>query len=115
MLNELYFANMRKEYVTMKLSSDTRLRSDFATSEIYKRNDSKNAELIALQQELSMVENTTDLMLNLLDHYRVMYHSCVSINAYEEDIHYFWQRTNKLYTPMHQNSYLFQDRQEVTN
>lgn len=68
-------------------------------------------EVQAMDQMMTMIEESVQMLVDMLGQYRMMYHQCVSLLTYQEDLHYFWQRLNKTYTPLHQIQYLVEDAQ----
>lgn len=109
--NELFFANMRYVFYSQKLLASPNLQWPWEQQDLDDKRQRALYEVEAMWEMLSMIEKATDTMTHLLAQYRSMYHQCISLTAYQWDLHYFRQRLNKSYTPLHQIQYLVDDPQ----
>ena len=113
-LNELFFAGLRIEYYAMIIESEPSRQLAQWGSILDKNKRIIEVEIAPMRNNFAMIERSVDRMINLLAQYRSMYHQCISLKAYQEDMDYFWTRVNKSYTPTHQLHYLKQDAQEMS-
>lgn len=109
--NELFFANMRYAYYSQQLLASPNLQWPGEQQNLDDKRQRALYEVESLQEMLWLIEKATSTMSHLLAQYRSMYHQCISLTAYQEDLHYFWQRLNLTYTPLHQIQYLITDPQ----
>ncbi len=110
-LNELFFADMRIEFYTMIIQSEPTRQSQQAWS-VLDKNVRIDFEIQSMKKDFELIEKSADRLLNMLWQYRTMYHQCITLKAYQEDLHYYWSRINKTYTPLHQLQYTTEDAQE---
>lgn len=110
--NELFFLQLWKDYYETVLLNNTRYQWWWESADLSDKVKRSEYEVDSFNTEIKLIENAVDTMTNLLSQYRMMYHQCIALNAYQEDLHYFWQRVNKKYTPLHQILYITQDAQE---
>jgi hypothetical protein len=110
-LNELFFARMWIEYYTMIIQSEPIYQWSQSGS-LLDRSLRTSLEVQTMKNDFDMIEKSVDRLMNLLWQYRTMYHQCITLKAYQEDIHYYRSRVNKMYTPLNQLEYLTDDAQE---
>lgn len=111
-LQELFFANMWADYYSMIMEVESNRDQTPWDNQSDKFRKITQEELGPMKRDLEMIERSADRLMNLMWQYRTMYHECVTLKAYQEDLHYYWQRLNKMYTPVHQNKFLTDDAQE---
>jgi hypothetical protein len=110
-LNELFFADMWIEFYSMILKTEP-TRKILQWWSVLNKNVRIDVELEAMRNDFDMIERSVDRMMNLLGQYRTMYHQCITLKAYQEDIQYYRTRVNKMYTPIHQLQFTTNDAQE---
>lgn len=110
--NELFFVSLWRDYYETVVLNNTKYQWSEQWGDLADKIRRTEMEVASFTKELDLITSAADLMMNLLDQYRMMYHQCIALNAYQEDLHYFWQRVNKMYTPLHQILYITQDAQE---
>lgn len=111
--NELFYASMRKEFYTVQISKDTKFQwLDKQDNLIWSNASIAQMEIASMNLEFDMIQRASETLMTLLTQYRSMYHQCVALSAHQEDLHYFRQRMNKMYTPLQQLSTTFNNHQE---
>lgn len=111
--NELFYASMRKEFYAIQILKDTKFQwIDKQDNLIWSNASQAQMEIASMNLEFDMIDRASKTLMTLLTQYRSMYHQCVALSAHQEDLHYFWQRINKMYTPLQQLSTTFNNHQE---